>query len=55
HVLNAVDAICKRKNIIVSDSRIFFMTEEVTADIFNAMVEKIKKMQTELFYARIYE
>lgn len=55
HVLNIVDSVCNRKNIIVSDNRVFFMTEEIRADIFDTMVEKIKEKQTELFYARIYE
>ena len=55
HALNAVDEVCARKNIIVSDNRVFFMTEPVEADVFDAMVAKIKEKQSECFYARIYE
>lgn len=54
-VLDIVDETIERKNIISQGNQLVFMTEPVAADVFDAMVEKVKKVSVECFYARIYE
>lgn len=54
-VMNLVDNLCDRKNIIVSDDRLFAMTESVDAKTFDAMADILKEKQFDCFYARIYE
>ncbi|MDO4288361.1 MAG: homoserine dehydrogenase [Eubacterium sp.] len=54
YVMDVVSEVCDEKSVIVSDDRVFFMTDVMAADVFDAMADKIKE-RCACFYARIYE
>ena len=54
YVMDVVSGRCGNMSVIVSDDKVFFMTETMAANVFDAMAEKIKE-KCPCFYARIYE
>ena len=54
-ILDELEALCERNNIIVSENRLFAITETVAADRFDAMVDRLKNKGCVCFYARIYK
>ena len=54
YVMSIVEKVGGRSNIIVSDDTVLFMTGEVHADVFDALMLKLKERIPDVFYARVY-
>ncbi|MPW26913.1 homoserine dehydrogenase [Alkalibaculum sp. M08DMB] len=53
-VIDLVDEFSKKKKITFNSSKIYVLTEEIKANIFNKLVDKINAIGVNSFYARIY-
>jgi len=53
-IIDLVDQYSKKKKITFNSSKVFVLTEEIAADVFNELVDKIKLAGIQVFYARIY-
>ena len=54
-VLKTISAIDDHLQIVLDKTHVFILTGVVSADVFDQAADKIRKVQPNLFYARIYE